>query len=64
MSALATNQFAKAHEKLGKNHPQLGLKHEDLNEELFSTILGEDKKHLEFLPYGVRFSCISNSYVL
>jgi len=58
MSALATNQFAKSHEKLGKNHPHLGLKQKDLNKTFFNRILGEDKILLEFLPLEVRLTTI------
>ena len=53
MSAIASNQFAKAHEKLGRNHPDFGLKQEDLNKDFFSEILGEGKTLVDFTPYQV-----------
>lgn len=40
LAALASGQFASAHEKLGRNHPTLGLKKDGLNEEFFSNVLG------------------------
>ena len=53
ISAFASNQFAKAHERLGRNHPDLGLKQEHLNENFFSNVLGEGKTLVDFTPYEV-----------
>ncbi len=53
ISALASNQFAKAHEKLGRNHPELGLKQEHVTKDFFSEIMGKDKIILEFQPFEV-----------
>ncbi len=39
VSAIANGQFAHAHEKLGRNRPDLGLKKSDLNHAFFSEII-------------------------
>lgn len=39
VSAIANGQFAHAHEKLGRNRPELGLKTSDLNADFFTTVL-------------------------
>ena len=41
IAALASGQFAQAHEKLGRNRPTSGLKDEHLNSELFQAVVGE-----------------------
>lgn len=41
ISAVASGQFATAHEKLGRNRPTSGLREEHLNNELFQAIVGE-----------------------
>lgn len=53
LAALASGQFASAHEKLGRNHPTLGFKEENFNEEFFSEVLGSEKKLLEMIPFKV-----------
>jgi hypothetical protein len=53
LSALASGHFASAHEKLGRNHPTLGFKEEDLSEEFFSSILGFSVKLLCVEPFKV-----------
>lgn len=55
MSALASGQFASAHEKLGRNHPTLGFKENDLSENFFSEVLGSEMKLLEMIPFKVHF---------
>lgn len=58
LSALASGQFASAHEKLGRNHPTLGFTEEHLNEEFFSNILGPSMKSLlEAMPFQVLDAC-------
>lgn len=41
LSAIASGQFAIAHERLGRNRPTHGLKDEHLNKEFFSKVLGD-----------------------
>lgn len=41
LSAIASGQFATAHERLGRNRPTHGLKDEHLNKEFFSKVLGD-----------------------
>lgn len=53
MSAIASGQFASAHEKLGRNHPTLGLKEKDMNEKLFSECLGSNRKLMSITPFKV-----------
>jgi hydroxymethylglutaryl-CoA reductase (NADPH) len=42
LSAIAAGHFAAAHERLGRNKPDLGLKAEDFGESLFERLLGGD----------------------
>ena len=58
LSALASGQFASAHERLGRNHPTLGLKDEHLNKKFFSDIIGSEGKLLHVVPFKVRHLCI------
>lgn len=60
---MASGQFASAHEKLGRNHPDLGLKEEALNNEFFSQILGSKGNLLTILPFEVRI-IIETTYVM
>ncbi len=39
LSAVASGQFATAHERLGRNRPTHGLKDEHLNDQFFSKVL-------------------------
>lgn len=55
LSALASGQFASAHEKLGRNHPTLGFKEEDLNEMFFSEVLGSETILHDVIPFQVDF---------
>ena len=41
LSAIASGQFATAHDRLGRNRPTHGLKDEHLNDEFFSKVLGD-----------------------
>ncbi len=50
LSAIASDQFARAHEKLGRNRPVEHLKWVDLTPEFFSTILGEEVREVEAHP--------------
>lgn len=54
LSALASGQFASAHEKLGRNHPELGLKPGHINDTFFSSVLGVDKTLINVTPFDVR----------
>ena len=56
LSALASGQFASAHEKLGRNHPTLGFKERDFNEEFFLRIVGPRMKLLDMTPFEVHIS--------
>lgn len=64
LSALASGQFASAHEKLGRNHPTLGFKEGDFNEKFFSEIVGSRMKLLDMAPFKVhakyRFSNVTS----
>ena len=54
MAAIATGQFATAHEKLGRNHPTHGLKNEHLSKELFAKIVGSRGEVTDWTPFNVR----------
>ena len=53
LSALASGQFASAHEKLGRNFPNCGFREKDLNDDFFSAILGAERKLLKVSPLRV-----------
>ena len=53
MSAIASGQFASAHEKLGRNHPVGGFKVDHLNKEFFSAVVGSRNKFLDAVPFKV-----------
>jgi len=61
LAALASGQFASAHEKLGRNHPTLGLEGQHLNDSFFSKVLGSRGKLLTAVPFeaSVMFSTVS-----
>ena len=58
MAALSSGQFAQAHEKLGRNRPDNGLKERHLNESLFSQVLGHRGKLLSWKPMKVNIADI------
>lgn len=55
LAALASGQFASAHEKLGRNHPTLGFKADNFNMQFFSSVLGSRGKLLQVVPFHVKF---------
>ena len=59
LAAVASGQFATAHEKLGRNHPTHGLREEDLSKELFAKIVGSRGEVTDWTPFNV---CTSNVY--
>ena len=54
LSAIASGQFATAHERLGRNHPTHGLKDEHLNKDFFSKVLGNMGSLISVTPFAVR----------
>ena len=56
MAAVASGQFATAHEKLGRNHPTHGLKDEYLNREFFEKVLGPLGEVLSWSKFNVSYS--------
>lgn len=68
LSALASGQFASAHEKLGRNRPTHGLKEEHLNKELFSNISGLQKvlnvKSIQVSSLGVSWAKFNQGHLL
>lgn len=68
LSALASGQFASAHEKLGRNRPTHGLKEEHLNKELFSNISGLQKvlnvKSFQVSSLGVSWAKFNQGHLL
>ena len=53
LAAVASGQFATAHEKLGRNRPTHGLKDEHLNRELFATVLGSRGRLVDWSRWNV-----------
>ena len=53
LSALASGQFATAHERLGRNRPTHGLKDEHLNHDFFSKMLGDVGTLISVCPFTV-----------
>jgi NADP-dependent 3-hydroxy-3-methylglutaryl-CoA reductase len=53
LSAIASGQFAAAHERLGKNHPNLGIHLHHLNRDFFSCLLGEGEELVGWTPLEV-----------
>ena len=56
-SALASGQFASAHEKLGRNHPTLGLNDSHLNNEFFAEVMSSHGKLITVTPFKVSYTC-------
>ena len=54
LAALASGQFATAHQKLGRNHPTHGLKQQHLNSELFQRVVGDRGTVEAWTPFDVR----------
>ena len=54
ISAVASGQFATAHEKLGRNKPTSGLRDEHLVRQLFQDIVGERGTVESWTPFNVR----------
>ena len=61
LSAIASGQFATAHERLGRNHPTHGLKDEYLNKEFFSKVLGDKGTIVNTTAFSV---CLINCTIL
>ena len=53
LAALASGQFATAHEKLGRNHPTHGLKDEYLNRDFFLQVLGSRGELIDWSRFNV-----------
>ena len=53
LAAVASGQFASAHEKLGRNWPTHGLKEEFLNREFFANVLGSRGRLLNWSRMSV-----------
>ena len=55
LAAIASGQFATAHERLGRNRPTHGLKDSHLNNELFAAITGSRGKLLSWEAFQVMY---------
>lgn len=53
LAAVGSGQFATAHDRLGKNHPDLGLFPHHLNREFFSSLLSEGDELINWNPLEV-----------
>jgi hydroxymethylglutaryl-CoA reductase len=53
VSAVASGQFATAHEKLGRNRPTSGLREEHLVAQLFQAVVGERGQVEAWAPFNV-----------
>jgi len=53
IAAIASGQFASAHEKLGRNRPTHGLKDEFLNREFFANVLGSRGRLVDWNRWNV-----------
>lgn len=56
LSAIASGQFATAHERLGRNRPTHGLKDTHLDWAFFSTVLGPRGELLSWNQFNVSSS--------
>ena len=63
ISAVASGQFATAHERLGRNRPTHGLRDEHLNKEFFSKVLGDKGTLVNVTAFSVGL-VISRKYML
>ncbi len=61
LAAIASGQFASAHEKLGRKHPTHGLKDAFLDTAFFTTVLGGRGELLSWSKFAVsiiyRYRC-------
>ena len=62
LAAVASGQFATAHERLGRNHPTHGLKEGDLNKELFAMIVGSRGEVTDWTPFNVCRCSVHKAY--
>ena len=53
LAAIASGQFATAHEKLGRNRPTHGLKDEHLDRKFFVTVLGSRGRLVDWSRWNV-----------
>ena len=53
LAAIASGQFATAHEKLGRNRPTHGLKDEHLNRDFFAMVLGSRGRLVDWSRWNV-----------
>ena len=53
LAAVASGQFATAHEKLGRNRPTHGLKDEHLDREFFAMVLGSRGRFMDWSRWSV-----------
>ena len=53
LAAVASGQFATAHEKLGRNRPTHGLKDEHLDREFFAMVLGSRGRVVDWSRWSV-----------
>ena len=53
LASVASGQFASAHEKLGRKHPQNGLKDDLIGKELFQSLMGDGWSLISCAPFTV-----------
>ena len=53
LASVASGQFASAHEKLGRKHPQNGMKDNDVSAELFKGLMGDSWTLISHSPFKV-----------
>ena len=53
LAAIASGQFATAHEKLGRNRPTHGLKDEHLDRKFFAMVLGSRGRFVDWSRWNV-----------
>ena len=53
LASVCSGQFASAHEKLGRKHPQNGLKGSHIGPELFTGLMGDGWIFIRHTPFTV-----------
>ena len=54
LASVASGHFASAHERLGRNRPENGLREKHLNKEFFTKVVGTRGMLVDWRPFKVR----------
>ena len=53
LASVASGHFASAHERLGRNRPEHGLREKHLNKEFFTKVVGSRGTLVDWKPFKV-----------